>query len=400
MRLASLANRPTGRWTGRGRVAAQAVVLALVVGGTSAFSVLHKTVTLDVDGEVSTVAAYGRTVEDVLAGHGVDIAEGDLVAPAPGSLVADDAEIVVRHAREVVVEVDGERSTIVTTALTVDEVLTDLGLRAGVRASASRSAPLGRDVLRLSTPKQVTVVADGAATELSTTASTVREALVEAGVVLGERDQVSVPLDAAAVDGLAVLVTRVASVTRTETSVQPFETVRQEDPSLLVGTEVVGVPGADGTRVVTFVAYEVNGVEIGRSVLAAAQLRAPVNQVVRVGTKPVEEAATAPGGPPVEPGTSRAIGLEMTLARGWGEDQFACLDALWTKESGWRAEAHNPSSGAHGIPQALPGSKMASVGADWATNPVTQITWGLGYIEGRYGTPCAAWAHSKAKNWY
>lgn len=398
MRLPSIALRPDGRWTERGRLAAQAVVLAMVVGGTSAFAVLHKTVTLDVDGEVMTVSAFGRTVEDVLAGHGVQVSDADLVAPAPASLVADDAEIVVRHAREVVVEVDGERSTIVTTALTVDEILADLGLRDGVRASASRSAPLGRDVLRLSTPKSVSVAADGEVTELSTTASTVREVLLEAGVVLGERDQVSAPLDSVAVDGLAVLVTRVASVTRTETTAMPFEVVRQEDPDLVVGTEKVGAAGQDGTRVVTFVAYEVGGVEIGRTVLAEAVLTAPVNQVVRVGTKPVEAVATA--GPPVEPGTARAIGLEMTLARGWGEDQFACLDALWTKESGWRADAHNASSGAHGIPQALPGSKMASAGADWATNPATQITWGLGYIEGRYGTPCAAWSHSQARNWY
>lgn len=400
MRLASIVTRPTGGWAERGRLAAQAVVLAMVVGGTSAFAVLHKTVTLDVDGEVTTVSAFGRTVEDVLAGHGVEVGDADLVAPAPGTPVADDAEIVVRHAREVVVEVDGERSTIVTTAMTVDEVLADLGLREGVRASASRSAPLGRDVLRLSTPKAVSVTADGATEQLSTTASTVREVLLEAGVVLGERDQVSVPLDSVAVDGLAVLVTRVASVTRTETTAQPFETVREEDPDLMQGTERVAVAGAEGSRVVTFVAHEVNGVEIGRTVLAEAQVVAPVNQVVKVGTKTVEEVATAPGAPPVEPGTARAIGLEMTLARGWGEDQFACLDALWSKESGWRADAHNPSSGAHGIPQALPGSKMASAGADWATNPATQITWGLGYIAGRYGTPCAAWAHSQAKNWY
>lgn len=400
MRLPSIVTRPGGRWSERGRVAAQAVVLAMVVGGTSAFAVLHKTVTLDVDGEVSTVTAFGRTVEDVLAGHGVEVSGADLVAPAPGTAVADDAEIVVRHAREVVVEVDGERRTIVTTALTVDEVLADLGLREGVRASASRSAPLGRDVLRLSTPKTVTVTADGATQEVATTASTVREVLLETGVVLGERDQVSVPLDSVAVDGLAVLVTRVASVTRTETSALPFETVREEDPELLQGTERVATPGVEGSRVVTFVAHEVNGVEIGRTVLAEAQVAAPVNQVVKVGTRTVEEVATAPGAPPVAPGTARAIGLEMTLARGWGEDQFACLDALWTKESGWRADAHNPSSGAHGIPQALPGSKMATVGADWATNPATQITWGLGYIAGRYGTPCAAWAHSQARNWY
>ncbi|GHD38730.1 lytic transglycosylase domain-containing protein [Mycetocola manganoxydans] len=101
-----------------------------------------------------------------------------------------------------------------------------------------------------------------------------------------------------------------------------------------------------------------------------------------------------------DPGSAQAVAHSMVLARGWGEDQFSCLVALWNKESGWRVNAANPSSGAYGIPQALPGSKMGSAGSDWATNPATQISWGLGYISGRYGTPCGAWGHSQAKNWY
>jgi hypothetical protein len=83
-----------------------------------------------------------------------------------------------------------------------------------------------------------------------------------------------------------------------------------------------------------------------------------------------------------------------------GATQFACLDLLWEKESNWRVTATNPSSGAYGIPQALPASKMASAGSDWQTNAITQIRWGLGYIEAVYGTPCTAWAHSQATNWY
>lgn len=101
-----------------------------------------------------------------------------------------------------------------------------------------------------------------------------------------------------------------------------------------------------------------------------------------------------------DPGTAQAIAYEMVLARGWGDDQFACLRALWQKESGWRVNAYNASSGAYGIPQALPGSKMASAGADWETNPATQIAWGLGYIGGRYGNPCGAWASSQSRGWY
>ena len=80
--------------------------------------------------------------------------------------------------------------------------------------------------------------------------------------------------------------------------------------------------------------------------------------------------------------------------------QFDCLDQLWTRESEWQVQNTNPSSGAYGIPQSLPASKMASAGDDWRTNPETQIRWGLGYIDGRYGSPCAAWSHSQSYNWY
>ncbi|MGV1009166.1 MAG: hypothetical protein ACOYBY_11250 [Dermatophilaceae bacterium] len=85
---------------------------------------------------------------------------------------------------------------------------------------------------------------------------------------------------------------------------------------------------------------------------------------------------------------------------GWDEGQFSCLDRLWQKESKWSYTATNASSGAYGIPQALPGSKMGSVASDWRTNPLTQITWGLQYIRGSYGTPCSAWSHSVSNNWY
>jgi hypothetical protein len=115
---------------------------------------------------------------------------------------------------------------------------------------------------------------------------------------------------------------------------------------------------------------------------------------------PQASSAPAPSAPS-NPSGAQATARDMMSARyGWGEDQFGCLVSLWNKESGWNANAYNASSGATGIPQALPGSKMASAGADWATNPATQISWGLGYIAGSYGTPCAAWSKSQSSGWY
>ncbi|TQM73675.1 hypothetical protein FHX40_0328 [Thermopolyspora flexuosa] len=130
----------------------------------------------------------------------------------------------------------------------------------------------------------------------------------------------------------------------------------------------------------------------------------------RKGLSPVYIAKTAPGGrgfpsftfPPgskPDPGSNKALGKQMNAARGW-DAEWGCLERLWDKESGWNERAANRYSGAYGIPQSLPGSKMAAAGPDWQTNPATQIKWGLDYIAGRYGSPCKAWAHSQAKGWY
>ncbi|GAA1605266.1 hypothetical protein GCM10009789_69020 [Kribbella sancticallisti] len=99
-------------------------------------------------------------------------------------------------------------------------------------------------------------------------------------------------------------------------------------------------------------------------------------------------------------GTPKEIAKNLLADHGWSDGQFSCLESLWNKESRWRVTADNPTSSAYGIPQALPGNRMAAYGKDWRTNPVTQIKWGLDYIENRYGSPCSAWSHSKAKGWY
>jgi hypothetical protein len=133
---------------------------------------------------------------------------------------------------------------------------------------------------------------------------------------------------------------------------------------------------------------------------AAAEQAAAASAAQQAQAAPQASSAPAPSAPS-NPSGAQAIARDMMSARyGWGEDQFGCLVSLWNKESGWNANAYNASSGATGIPQALPGSKMASAGSDWATNPATQISWGLGYISGTYGTPCAAWNKSQAVGWY
>ena len=123
---------------------------------------------------------------------------------------------------------------------------------------------------------------------------------------------------------------------------------------------------------------------------AAAKAKA-ARQAAQASSSPA--AATAQGDP-------QQIAENMLGSFGWSTSQFSCLQPLWQQESGWSVTASNTSSGAYGIPQALPGSKMASAGADWQTSASTQIRWGLGYIQSTYGSPCAAWSHEQADGWY
>jgi hypothetical protein len=130
-----------------------------------------------------------------------------------------------------------------------------------------------------------------------------------------------------------------------------------------------------------------------------AEERAAVAKKATVSTRSAPYTGPIPSSCSGDYSGNKAIGCSLMLDAGFGIDQFPCLDKLWTRESHWNTQAANPS-GAYGIPQALPGSKMAAYGDDWRTSAATQIKWGLNYIEGRYKTPCAAWSHSQSTGWY
>jgi hypothetical protein len=128
----------------------------------------------------------------------------------------------------------------------------------------------------------------------------------------------------------------------------------------------------------------------------AAQSSAQPAAQPSTGAQPTQAATAAPAAS----GSPQRIAEAMLASFGWSSSQFSCLDPLWAHESGWSVTSYNPGSGAYGIPQAVPGSKMASAGPDWQTNAATQIRWGLEYIRGTYGSPCAAWGHEQATGWY
>jgi hypothetical protein len=132
----------------------------------------------------------------------------------------------------------------------------------------------------------------------------------------------------------------------------------------------------------------------------AAAERAAVLAAQQQAARQQSQPATSPPAPPVHAsGSAQQIAMSMLGSFGWSSSQFSCLDSLWMRESGWSVTAENPD-GAYGIPQAMPGSKMASAGSDWETDAATQIRWGLGYIKADYGSPCGAWSHEEATGWY
>jgi len=369
-------------------------VLAGLVGGTVAWAEPGRTVALKVDGEVQSVHTSATTVRGVLASAGITAGEHDIVAPELSAMIGNGGEVVVRRGHELHLTVNGKAKDVWVNAASVEEALAQLGYDRRNFVSVSRSKRLEAGVtdLTIAAPKRITIKVDGKTLKILSAGPTVRQALEDGGVLLAEGDQLSAKAQSAITDNQVIRVRRISYSTAVEKVAVPFATVQQKDSSAYVGTDTVLQAGRPGASRVTYQLIYLDGKLVGKVAQWSDAPAKPVNEIAEVGTKPAPDFVASASG-------AQQIAAGMVAARGWGADQFSCLVGLWSKESGWRTDAANPS-GAYGIPQALPGDKMASVGADWQTNPATQITWGLNYIAGVYGTPCAAWGHSQTTNWY
>ena len=187
----------------------------------------------------------------------------------------------------------------------------------------------------------------------------------------------------------------------TEEEVIPFETITKDVSNNGENTvnRVVKL-GKTGIKEVTYRVKYKNNVIIEKTEISSRVIQEPVNKIVQVQSKVVTSRSatrTAISGSVAE---YQAYAAQMCNSYGWTQTDYECLVKLWNRESGWNPNAYNASSGAYGIPQAMPGSKMASAGSDYQTNYQTQINWGLGYIKSRYGNPQNAWNHSQASGWY
>lgn len=182
----------------------------------------------------------------------------------------------------------------------------------------------------------------------------------------------------------------------------PFETVTKNVANGASETkDQVLQEGREGKKEVTYRVKYQNDVEIERTEVSSVVLEEPVNKIVQVRAK--QTTSRSSNGRTYISGSVaeyQAYARARCSAYGWSTADFNCLVALWNKESKWNPNAYNSGSGAYGIPQALPASKMATAGTDYRTNYKTQINWGLSYISSRYGSPSAAWSHSKSTGWY
>ncbi|MFI5821431.1 ubiquitin-like domain-containing protein [Streptomyces rishiriensis] len=271
------------------RLLPQALVVAFLAGGTTAFVAEDKAVELTVDGKPRTLHTFADDVSELLAEEGVKVGAHDVVAPAPGTALTSGDEIAVRYGRPVRLTLDGHRQEMWTTAHTVEEALRQLGVRAeGAYMSVSRSQPIGRAGLALDvrTERSVTVMADGRARTVRTNAATVREAVQAAGIVLRGQDTTSVDPGSFPRDGQTVTVLRITGSQEVREEQIPFAVRRVEDPSLFRGTEVVERSGQPGLRRITYALRTVNGVRQRPRRIRDEVVRAPRTQVVKVGTKP------------------------------------------------------------------------------------------------------------------
>ncbi len=270
------------------RLLPQALVVAFLAGGTTAFVAKDKAIELNVDGKARTLHTFADDVTELLAEEGVDVGAHDVVAPGPGTELTSGDEVAVHYGRPVRLTLDGERSEVWTTAHTVAGALRELGVRQeGAYVSTSRSRRNGREGLALDvrTERAVTIMADGRARTVRTNAATVREAVEEAGITLRGQDTTSVPQGSFPRDGQTVTVLRITGGKEVREEPIPFQVRRTDDPTLFRGTEVVEEAGRPGLRRVTYSLRTVNGVKQKPRRIRTELVREPRPQVVKVGTK-------------------------------------------------------------------------------------------------------------------
>lgn len=275
----------------------QALALGLLITGAAAFTSMQRTVTLVVDGQPTELRTYARSVGETLDRAGVTVGERDVVIPERDEALADGEQVTVRTARPLVLDLDDRGPQMIwTTAASVDEALTSLGVRADTSfISVSRSSLIPRDGLavQVRTPRAVTVLADGERQDLTTTAASFRDVLAQSKITVGKRDIVSVRLDDRPLPGAVVSVTRVSGRTKIQSDPVPFATQTRKDGSKLVGTRIIERAGRPGIVEKKYDIRIINGKRSSATLVSKRYKAKPITQIIVIGTKPIPRAPRA-----------------------------------------------------------------------------------------------------------
>ncbi len=329
-------------------LAAGALSIALLAGGTTAATALHKDVALKIDGQTQPAGGFALTVADVLANNDITLGERDLVYPSLTDSVDDGQTITVAYSKQVTLNVDGEPVTFHTTAAVLDDALKTFQLHEldASKLSVSRSAALPRTGLSvdITTPKEITLKVAGEKTTLTTTADTVAELLDEQGIAVDADDRLKPEPGVEVTEDLKVVVDRVEVTTKTKTEKVKFETVTKKDSSLWKGESRLVKSGKNGKAKRTYEITTVNGEKTDKKLLTETILDEPVDAVKAVGTKT----------------TSNGVGINLARAAMW--------DRIAKCESGNRWSI-NTGNGYYGGLQFNKASWNANGGRDFAALP-------------------------------
>ena len=352
----------------------------------------NKILTVFESGQKTSFKTNAKTVREALKAQKINFSKEDSVEPGlDEELTGAEYSINIYRAKPVVIE-DGELKTkILTAAQTPRQIAEKAGLnvhnedKLAFEESGNILEDGSINTLKITRAKEISVDLFGKTESFRTQAKTVEDFLKEKKIVLGKDDDISIDLKTQISNGLNFRIWRNGKQTLTVEEPTDFQTETIQDANKDSGYKEIKEAGEKGTKSVTYEVEMQNGKEISRKKINETEIKAAKKQVVIVGTK-----------------TSLPAGshTDWMSAAGISASDQGSANAIISQESGWRVNATNRSSGAYGIPQALPGSKMASAGSDWQTNPITQLKWMNSYVVGRYGSWQNAYAHKKSKGWY
>lgn len=374
--------------------------LFVILGAETGGAKDRRIVNLYIDGERQTVNTRAKTVGELFERlDAVSLRDEDIIEPSRETfIIEDNTQINVYRARPVSV-IDGDRTITLFSAQRAPRLL---AAEAGVKLLPEDEAVLHTataDLLDNTSPEQliinrskfIQVTIYGVIRQYRTLAETVSDVLAENNITVREGETVQPEnLDTSVVQGMLIAVNAPGRKITAVTEPVPYERETVTDDSMEVGQRVLKSRGENGERAVIYEIIEENGVEVARNELQTVITKPPINEVYARGTKP------ATLSPSVSVSEDK---IALMAEAGIAAADYPYVDFIISHESGWRPGAYNAGSGAYGLCQSLPASKMASAGADYMTNPVTQLRWCNGYSS-RYGGWHGAYNAWLAQGWW